>query len=116
MIAVLALLFLAKSIVPLGFMPSFGGEHATAITICSSLDEVQIFVNDSGEKVPAPSDHRQSSICEFSLASIFTHHDTPILSIVASFISAPDYDDAVSIPLTVSAHHFHARAPPILQI
>lgn len=116
MVALLALLFLAKSLVPLGFMPSFNQEHTTAITICSGINEIQIFVNDQGERVPNSTSHQSSQVCEFSLASIFTPYDVPAYVVASSFILSPVYSDKSLNLLSISAHQFHARAPPALLV
>ena len=114
-IALFALLFLAKSFVPLGFMPSFSAkDNVSAITICSGVDSIQIFVDENGQKVPAPnSTHDNSQICEFSLASIFSSVTAPDFEpFYVSFYERPQHTQDDITSLTV-AHNFQARAPPL---
>ncbi len=112
-----ALLFV-KAMIPLGFMPSLSGDkNIQAITICSGQTEIQIFVDDAGQKVPAPVKGSQhpSSPCEFSLASIFIQ-DEPANFFTTGFLINESKLFALkelSVP-AIQNHQFQAQGPPTI--
>ena len=110
----IAIIFMAKSLVPVGFMPSFSdNKNVSAITICSGIDEKQIFIDENGQKVPAPSNsHSKSPVCEFSLASVFVNFEIPeLVPFFVSFYVRPVHKNTEEDHFTF-AQNFQARAPP----
>lgn len=116
-VLLIALLFV-KALIPLGFMPSLSGDkNIQAITICSGQNEIQIFVDDAGRKVPAPTEGSQhpSSSCEFSLASIFIQ-DEPAHFLTTDFLISDNKFVAIKeFPsLSILKHAFQAQGPPTI--
>lgn len=64
LLAVLALIFLIRALVPVGFMPDFSGQHP--IQICSGTELKTIMVDDNG--TPSPVNHEKSP-CSYAFLS-----------------------------------------------
>ncbi|OIN86497.1 MAG: hypothetical protein AUJ12_06040 [Alphaproteobacteria bacterium CG1_02_46_17] len=111
LLSVLALVFLIRAMVPVGFMPDFSGKHT--IQICSGTELKTITVDDNG--APTSPDH-QKNPCPYSFLS-------------AAIDAPPIYTPAFETPVLIMAetspivqvldtNRFHfsppSRAPPSL--
>jgi hypothetical protein len=94
LLAMLAMVFLIRALIPVGFMPDFSGKHT--IQICSGTQIKSIVVNEDG--VPASQDHNMDKkhgqyACPYSFLSValtyFPEHSldykAPILVSMESF-------------------------------
>jgi len=91
-LAMLALVFLIRALIPVGFMPDFSGKHT--IQICSGTQIKSIVVNADGSPAPhAPNKSDSQDTCPYSfLSATFNHspehsldYKTPLLVSIESF-------------------------------
>jgi hypothetical protein len=116
-LGVFIILMMMKAFMPLGFMPDFKSSAPIAITICSGVDEVQIFVDENGQKVPVPQNtkHQKQSPCNFSIASLYTTTDITPFANVNHFAIGFEYPIAYAPSLhVIDKHSFQSQAPPAL--
>jgi hypothetical protein len=109
--------FMAQSIIPAGFMPSFQTGKTFHITICQGADQIDIEVDTDMNPVQK-SDHttgKKSPCLYTSLAGGFLSTQDFVLSQLTYLI----YEEAVErdsgfIQPTPSTHQYLAQAPPYI--
>lgn len=100
-----ALVFLIRAMVPVGFMPDFSGKHA--IQICSGTEIKTIMVDQSGQ--PVGSDHQKQTdkACSFSFLSGGMAASTPEV-VIGVPLSYPAGQQAFILELLTK---FYAASP-----
>lgn len=109
-----ALVFLIRAMVPVGFMPDFSGQHA--IQICSGTDIKTIMVDQSGQ--PVDKDHQKQTdnkACSFSFLSGGMAANTPEV-VIGEPLSYPAGQQAYILELLTKffAASPLSRGPPTL--
>lgn len=108
---VFALVFLARAMVPVGFMPDFSGQHL--VQICSGTEIKTVMLDENG--MPVSSDH-QKAPCSFSFLSAFFDGPEEFYQI----FETPDFLETADVPFLQSfeIYRLHlsppSRAPPLL--
>ena len=106
--------FVAKSIVPVGFMPVFNKDGFTQIVICSGMGEKTITIPDEGTSPSKEQNHKTQDICSYGAATsakvlLSDHFIVAYMPIILMVQTIYNHDTVLKLSTLFS---FAARAPP----